>query len=213
MFTPELYLCYLTKEHKMANNGFVNQFTTGRPYVNPTVAIARPQFSINVPRLPDNPDPTEDPTKNPTENPTTEPISNPKSTGKSGNIWGTLGKDLGIGAGVAGTVGALGKGAYDLGKGTVTKAADIGKWGLGEAQQVGSDALPGLERIGAGAGEGMAIEAPLAAGTEAVGGGPEDPFANLAAGVEEGTGAVMGAGEAAAPMIAGAVKNLFSLAA
>lgn len=196
-------------------NGFVNQFTTGRPYVNPTVAIAKPQFSINVPRLPEDKNPTEDPEKqkNPTENPNTKPVANPKSTGHSSNIWGTLGKDLGIGAGVIGTGVALGKGAYDLGKEGVTKAADIGKWGLGEAEQVGADALPGLERVGSGIGEGMAIEAPLAAATEAVGGGPEDPFADLAAGTEELTGGLIGGGEAAAPMIAGAVKNLFSLAA
>jgi hypothetical protein len=114
--------------------GFVNQFTTGRPYVMPTVDIAKPQVSINIPRLPDDPDPDPDPDptepKNPTENPQTKPISNPKTTGQNNSFWGRVGhdisvgaKDVGIGGGVLGAAGALGKGAYDLAKGG---ASDIG---------------------------------------------------------------------------------------
>lgn len=70
-----------------------------------------------------------------------------------------------------------------------------------------------LGKIGTSAAEGEAIEAPLEAGTIAVGGGPEDPFADAAAGLEGVTGAGIDAGMTAAPMIGSAVKNMFSLVA
>ncbi len=115
--------------------GFVNQFTTGRPYVNPTVAIARPQMNISIPQPPEEKKPpTEDPTnqKNPTENknPNGKGIANPKSTGHGNNIWGTIGKDLGIGAGVVASGFGLAKGLGRSAENIGSTGVDLGKAGL-----------------------------------------------------------------------------------
>lgn len=248
-------------------NGFVNQFTTGRPYVNPRVNIAKPQFSISVPKLPNDPeDPSDEPSRQPTRNPSTNPTSKPVSQPRSTGVWGDLEKvgegALGLGATALAGLSRNVPGATDVidaGRGIFTRAAtdvpkeisvgskilDGAKYNVLEPAEstikgiasnpaksiesvksytdrawndiINSDQFDSiasdLGKVGSGFGEGLAVEAPLAAGTEAVGGGPEDPFADLGAGVEELTGGLIGGGEAAAPMIANGVKSLFSLAA
>lgn len=187
---------------------------TGIPFGVNNTQFGRASMSINVPNInipndDDNNDDNNDdePTTGEPNEKDTDPTE-PKSPGDDDpDIWGDLGE---IGTGILGAAKSIGSGAakelpsagddviegvVHSPVGTATKAVT-----QGASKVLNGDEFGVLMRdagsIGSGAAEGAETLAPVAGATEAIGGGPEDPIADIGAGAEE-VGGALGGGLAA----------------